>query len=373
MKLIIIKTNLKDGLETICGASGENLNLPILKQGLLTISDGLVKLTATNLEIAVSCVVSGKIIEGGLATFPINTLLNLINNIPSERLNIENNKNILEIKTDNYNATIQGLSPDDFPIIPKISPTTPSNLIEIESAVLKDALNQVIISTQHSDLRPELSSVLFSFTANGLKIVGTDSFRLSEKTIPPAQFKANNIDAFRILVPLKTVSELLKILKPQEATQLYHDQNQVLFKTARYEFISRLVEGIFPDYTTIIPQKFDAEITVNREEFVQALKLTGIFGSRFNEVKVRIAANKKNLEIFSADQALGENHYFLPAKIQGKVGEVSFNWKHLLDGLRVLKTEEVYFGANSEENKPALLKSPNDATYFYILMPILKT
>ena len=373
MKVIVVRDNLKEGLGIISGASGENLNLPILKYALFDISDNRIKLTATNLEIAASFLVSGKIIEKGSATIPLGIFQNLINNIQSERLNIEKNKNGVEIKTDNYQALIQGLPPGDFPIIPKISDENKNEFIEIDSGIFKEALRQVVVGTQFSDLRPELNSVFFDFSIESIKLVATDSFRLAEKTIPGSQFKANHKNTFKLLVPLKTSQELLRILKEGEVLRIYHDPNQILFKTENLEFISRLVDGNFPDYTAVIPRKLDSEIVVSREELISALKLTGIFGSRFGEIKIRVPEAKKTIEIWSADEMVGENHYFLTAKVRGKTKEASFNWRHLLDGLKAIKGEEVFLGLNSEDNKPALLKTPSDVFYLYILMPILKT
>jgi len=143
MKFIVIKDNFKKGLSLIDGVSGDNLNLPILKNILIETEGGKIKLTATDLEISISSFISGKIIETGKFTAPAGLLLNLINNIKDERLNIEVKSNKLEIKTDSYAAAIQGLPADDFPITPKIKKQSES--LEIKSEVLRDALNQVLV------------------------------------------------------------------------------------------------------------------------------------------------------------------------------------------------------------------------------------
>jgi DNA polymerase-3 subunit beta len=370
MKFVVIKNNLKEGLGVVEKASGENLNLPILKNVLIESQDNNIKLTTTNLEIAINYYVSGKTIENGKVTIPISVFLNIINNLQTERLNLEKKNQNLEIKTDNYEAIIQGLPPEEFPIIPKIKNN--KEFLEIKTELFKEVLGQTISSAQFSDLRPELNSVLFSFSLDALKIVATDSFRLSERTLPINQFTTNHKQEFKILIPLKTSQELFKILKENESLKIYHDQNQILFTTDRFEFISRLVEGVFPEYEAIIPKKFETEIVLDREEFINAIKATSALGSRTYEVRIKIPESKKNIEVFSIDQVIGENKYFLPAKIQGRPKEISFNWRYLLDGLKALKTKNVFLGAN-EENKPVLIKSPNETYYFYILMPILKT
>ncbi len=367
MKFIVIKTNLKDGLAVTERGTGENLNLPILKNILFETENNRIRLTATDLEIAISYYVSGKVIENGKFTAPVNVIYDLINNIQSERLNIEKRGNKLEIKTDNYSASIHGLTADDFPITPKIK--NKEEYLEIKAEILRDTLNQVLVATQFSDLKPELNSVLFEFSINNLKIAATDSFRLAEKTINSSEFSANFKENFRILIPLKTTQELVRILKDGEMVRVCHDNNQVLFKTEQLEFLSRLIEGSFPDYSAIIPKKFSLEATLNRQEFAGALRLAGIFGSRSSEVVLNVQENNKVLEIMSSDQVIGDNKYLLPARIQGKPKKTIFNWRYLMDALKVLKTEEVFLGITSD-NEPALIKSPSDNSYFYILKPI---
>ena len=371
MKTVVIKNNLKEGLDIAQRASGENLNLPILKYALIEVTDKDMQLTATNLEIAVSVVVSSRAVDRGRASAPISTLLSLINNLESERINLEKKGNQLTLKTDNYEATIQTLPIDDFPIIPKIK--NEREFLEVKSEIFKEALEQVLSASQFSELRPELNSVLFDFSLDTLKLVATDSFRLAEKTITSSQFKTNHGQNFKLLIPLKTAQELLRILKDDEVLKIYHDQNQVLFKTERLEFISRLVDGNFPDYTAIIPKSFDSEIILEKEKVMNALKLVGIFSGRSGEVKFRSQDGGRVLEVYSASQEVGENKYLLPVKATKNLNEVTFNWRYLADGLKALRTDQVFLGVNEEDKKPTIIKSPNEASFFYIVMPILKT
>ncbi|HUZ92687.1 MAG TPA: DNA polymerase III subunit beta [Candidatus Paceibacterota bacterium] len=367
MKFIIIRSNLKEGISAVERAAGEHLNLPILKNILFETEGNKIKITATNLEIAITYAVTGKVIEEGKFTAPAGILGNLVNNLQSDRLNIEENKGKLEIKTDNYEAKVQGLPADDFPIMPKIKNQKES--IEIKGVILKNGLEQALVAAQFSEIRPELNSVFFKFSLNNLKIVATDSFRLAERTIPSEQFTAKLEKEFSILIPLKTAQELSRIIRDDDTVNIYRDENQVLFKTASMELLSRLSEGTFPDYAAIIPQKFDAEMIFNRQEFMNALKLAGVFGNKSGEVKLVVQENKKAVELISSDQTLGENNYMLPVKAHGTTDAIVFNWRYLADALKTLKTEDVFLGVNNANN-PAMIKSPGDASYLYILKPI---
>lgn len=369
MKFISLQSGIKEAIAIVSAAVGEGTNLPILKNILIKTEDGIVYFSATNLELATTHRVSGKIIETGSLTVPMSIFVNIINNIKSDRLNFETKENILEIKTDNYSAKIQGMAADDFPPTPKIKDL--ENYIEIKGIFLREAIQQVSIAAQTSDFRPELSAILFDFSIETLKLTATDGFRLAEKTIPASNFTAKDTESFRVLVPLKTAHEIQRVVTDDEIVRIHHDENQILFKGKDTEIISRLIEGNFPDYSQIIPKKLISEVVAQADELLNGIKLAAIFGQKNGEVEIKVNLSKKLIEVVSADQSLGENAYLLPAKIKGEDIEVIFNWRYLADSLKAIKTGDVLLGFQEEAN-PAIIRPASDGSYFYIIKPILK-
>lgn len=370
MKFVAIRSNIKEAISVVEKVAGENLNLPILKNALIETNNNQITITATNLELAITCFMSGKVIETGRVTVPLNLLSNLITNLQSDRLNFSKKGTGLEVKTDNYNATLQGLPPEDFPITPKIKDG--GEHLEIKGIILKEAIQQAVVASQFSDLRPELNAILFDFSLDTLKLVATDGFRLAERSISQNLFNNKFKEPFRILIPLKTSQEIVRMAKDDENIQIFKDENQVLIKTDRAELISRLTEGNFPDYSQIVPKEFATEVVVDREEFANAIKLAGVFGQKTSELKITVHPAKKAVEVSSADQSLGENSYLLPAKIKGDTIEAFFNWRYLADPVKAIKTSELLIGFQEETN-PAIIRPVNDSSYFYILKPILKS
>lgn len=370
MKFIAIRSNIKDAISAIEKAVGENTNLPILKNILIEADNNTITFTATNLEVAIAHRVAGKVIEDGKLTIPLSLFSGLIGNLQSDRLNFEKKGNNLEIATDNYSAVINGMAADDFPITPRIK--NEESYIEIKGIFLREAIQQVTVASQYSDLRPELNSVLFNFSIESLVLASTDGFRLAEKSIPAGNIVAKKKEPFKVLIPLRTSLEVARIMRDDEMVHIYQDENQVLFKTDQTEMISRLVEGAFPDYSAIVPHEFIAEIVVERDEFLNAIKLAGVFGQKNSEVKIKIHQNKKAIEINSADQALGENNHILPAKIKGDIPEVFFNWRYLSDPMKSIKTQDVFLGLQ-EDAGAALIRAMGDSSFFYVLKPILKS
>ena len=366
MKLIVLKNNLREGLNAAEKAAAENSNLPILKNVLLKTFNNKIQLSATNLEIAITKCISGKIIEEGGITVPLAALSSMANNINNEKISLEVKNNNLIFKTDNYEATIQGLPEEEFPIIPKIENT--KNYLKIDNSLLKDNLNKIISSIQISEIRPEISGVLFDFQITNLKLVGTDSFRLAEKTINENNFQSNFPRGFKIIIPLKTIQEFLKISDSGE-TNIFIDPNQILFKNNELEIISRLIDGSYPDYEQFVPKSFETEVIADREHLLNAAKLVGAFSGKANDIKVYSKDNKKILELYSSNQYVGENKYLVPVKVKGEEVKLAFNWRYLMDGLKNLSGEEVFFGINSNK-RGVVFKDLNDQSYFYILMPV---
>ncbi|MEK7635809.1 MAG: DNA polymerase III subunit beta [Patescibacteria group bacterium] len=368
MKLVVLKKNLKDGLRVIEQITKDDTDLPILKNFLIESFDNRIKLSATNLELAVISFISGKIIENGGITIPFGIFNSIINNLQNERINIEINNNKILLKTDNYEAEINGIKKEDFPIIPKIKNN--NYYIEIQNSILKDIFINIISSTT-KDSKPELSGVLFDYQNSVIKFVSTDTFRLSEETILNNYFKSNIDNAFKIIIPLKTINEVIKETQLNESGKIniFFDQTQIVFKNENTEIISRLINGEFPEYQQIIPKTHETEVVLNKDELINAVKLVGIFTDRLNEIKITIKENLKNIEISSCNNVFGVNKYLISAKIKGEPIEVIFNWRFLLDGIKNITSENIFFGF-SNSNKPAIIKSPEDTSYFYILMPI---
>lgn len=368
MNSILIKDKLKEGVDVVSRITGEHPTLTVLKNILIEARKDKIQLTGTNLEIGIQYTIPGKVSQEGAITVPAAVFNQLLGTLSEDRVVLSVKDATLEVTTDSYTAKIQGISAEEFPLIPKIE--SEEEYIAIEADVLRDAISSVLAASQFSELRPELNAIYFHFGMDKIVLAATDSFRLTEKTIMDNEFTSALDEEYTVLIPLKTSQELVRILKKGEV-RIIRDDHQVLFITQEARIISRLVDGAFPDYHAIIPKDFQAELTLDREEFINAVKLTGVFGSAVPEISLRAAANEKGVELSARDEKLGENHYILPAKMKGDLQEVNFNWRYLLDGLKSLDAKEIIFGVN-EENKPAILRAQSDPTFFYIVMPILK-
>ncbi len=365
MKLIALKNNLKIGMDYLNKVVVPNPSLPVLNNVLLKSNDGEIKMMATNLELAITARVPGKVTENGSLSVPYGIFSGIINNLATERVSLDSSGNNLEIKTDNYNASVQGIGEEEFPIFPKIKEE--NNYLEINSSVLKDSLRKVVIAAEISEIRPEISGVLLIAEFDQMKMVATNSFRLAEAVIKKSQFKNNFSQGMKVIIPLKTAEEIIRIVKDDQNVKIYLDDSQVLVKTDDLEIISRLIEGNYPDYEAIIPKNIESQAIVDKNELINALKLASVFAAKTNDVRIE-NKDEKYLEIYSGSSNLGENNYSISAEIAGEV-KIGFNWRFLLDGVRAADGDKIILKL-SGQGKPAIISSPDDKQYSYILAPL---
>jgi len=367
MKITVLKNNLKNSLDALSRIVGENASLPILKNVLIKTEGGKINMVSTDLETAIIKTVAGKIMEDGQITVPFSVFNSVINNIQSERIDIENKGVNILVKTDSYEAKIQGMNYEEFPIIPKIGDK--EEFIEIKGDILKESIVSVMSAAQISELRPEISGVMMDVDGETIKFVATDSFRLAEKTIYGSEFTNNFERGFKMIIPLKPAQEIVRIITDKDSFRIYSDESQIMVKNDDITLITRLIDGKFPEYAPIIPKNVTTSVEISRNELSGALKLVSSFSPKNNEVVFKIVPDQKMVEVYSADSLLGENKYMIPAKITGESLNVSFNWRFILDGLKNMDSETVTIGLQGDV-KPSVIKWPQDNSYIYIVMPI---
>ncbi len=368
MKLIILRSNLKEVLASVERAVTDSPTLPILKNILLKV-DTRLTVQATNLEIGVTATTSAKITEQGILSVPFAPLYSIINNSVSDRITLESKELSLTVATDNYAAKIQGSSPDEFPIIPKLLDET--NTIEVAGDVFKTALTQVLPSAASNDFKPEMNSVLLIVSGGSLKLVATDGFRLAEKTLSSNAYGTTIHSELRALIPLKTAQEVLRIFPGHDQLTVALDSNQVLFRSKDTALISRLIDGNYPEYGAIVPKNLTTELVVERDELIGAIKLVSNFSGKTSDLTLKVSDEQKAIEVYASSQTIGENSYQVSLKkkkLEG-ISKVSFNWRYLLDAVRVMPDPIITLGFTGE-SRPMMIKGTSDDSVFCIVMPI---
>jgi len=374
MKIEVLKDNLKNSLSIVEKIVGKNLSLPILDNVLISTEDNFLNLSSTNLETAIKIWVLAKIVKKGKVVVPAKFLSSFVSSLPNEKIILEEKNQGLYVECKNYKNNVQGFNADDFPLIPEFK-----NLeyLEVDNKKLCQGLSQVVDISSISQSRPEISGIYFHFSKNLIKIVATDSFRLAEKNIILDNSVQKDIS---FILPQKPAKEIINILQDKDGkTKIYILPNQVMFEFPMKEFdhpevqiISRLIEGEYPNYQEIIPNKFKTQLSFKRDEFLDQIKTASLFSGKLNEVKIKIENKNKEVQICAQDSDIGQSQSNISAKIEGDSMEISFNYKFLIDGLLRMKSSEVSFEISKEEGA-CVLKPIGDTSYTYVVMPIKST
>lgn len=353
------------GLSQVSHVAGRSTTLPILKNILITAATEGVTLAATNLEIGVTTLVRGKVEVPGTFTVQARVLMDYVSLLSSGNITITLEGAELLVTSPGSKTTLKGLSAEDFPVIPKVTDGVRLNLATTQ---LKTALSQTVFAVATDDARPEISGVLFHLHGTELTLAATDSYRLAEVKIPLTVAKEEQ----RVIVPSRSLSELLRLLPDVGEVQLVIGENQVSVQVDDLELVTRLIEGQFPDYAQIIPTSFTSTLTVEAASFAKVLRQVSLFcRSGINDVTVKYDADTTKLS--AANAQVGASDVELATSLTGKGGDIVFNWRFLLDGLAVIGSDDVALQLNDEKG-PGLLvpvKPQKDQPPFrYLIMPI---
>jgi DNA polymerase-3 subunit beta len=373
MKLISVQENLKKGLLLVSHGTGKNINLPILNNIMIKAYHNTIELISTNLEIGIIHKLRGKVEDDGEFTVDAKIITEYVNLLPSENVEIEEVEGELKIECDNYKTKIKGESAKEFPLIPTVSSDNNYSCLAVD---LKKALNSVAFAVSNSENRIELSGVMFNFEDEKLTLVATDSYRLAEKTIS-IKINSGSINQ-KIIVPARTVQEVLRILSNYNSEDLSFEQNgevtmavsdnQILFTIDSVDLVSRLINGQYPDYKQIIPDKSKTTIITSKQNLSRAVKAVAIFSKTgINDVSLEFKNNK--IIISASSGQSGESRVDVDAEIEGIDNEVAINYRYLVDGLNNITSDKVKLSVVSN-NTPCVLTADKGDDYLYVVMPI---
>jgi len=333
-------------------------------------------LTTTNLEIAITCAVRGKVEDSGDFTVPAKLLFDYVSLLPNEHMTLGVEGSVLSIVCGNNKTRMNGLSSADFPPMPHLQE---EETYQIPAQGLRAALSRVLFAVTMNEARPELTGVSVEFKRIGeetkLILAATDSYRLAEAilTIPP-----QTVQEKKVIIPAKTLAEVNRILslfrdsiEAPSSIVLGLSDNQVVFSFGSVQLISRTIEGQYPDYRQIIPQQFQTQAVLDREDFTKSVKTASLFSRHgLFDITLSFEPAEKRLDVKSTDADRGENRASCFSDTQGKSNGVTLNYRYLLDGLAAVGSEKVQFQMVDASNPCVLREQDGKASYLYIIMPI---
>ncbi len=365
MKVQVLQENFLKALNICSRFVSSRVQLPVLANILLKTNKNKLSLSATNLENSVVISIGAKVIKEGEITIPSRIITETISNLDVGTIDLEVEKEILKIKTNNFESNISGLNSSDFPSIPS---EIGINNFEVESDGFLDALNSVLFSVSSDETRPVLTGVLLIIGKEHITLVATDGFRLSQKKIKNKGIK----EEIKFILPKSILSELVRVSTSEKIVVSYKkNENQIIFGLDDIILSSRIIEGEFPDFERIIPKNTKFKVNLDREDFLRSVKLAGVFArDSANVVKLRIL--KDIVQVLAESSQSGSQKRELEAKIEKDNSDtftIAFNYRFLEDFLSVIKGEVVRMEF-SDPNAPSLFLDEKDSDFLHIIMPV---
>ncbi|MDI3340383.1 MAG: DNA polymerase III subunit beta [Sphaerobacter sp.] len=376
MRLSCQQEDLQRALGHVSRAVSRKSTLPVLGNVLLSAEGGRLKLAATNLEIAITAWADATIEEEGTITVRSDLLTEFVASLPNETVSIELDRAALSVAVScaRSKAHIKGISADDFPTLATIADTEPT--ARIDPAVFHEAIGQVVFAAATDDSRPVLAGVLAEFQDATLTLAAADGFRLSVRR---CELAGPSREQLAIVVPAKALQELARIISDQQEPidlAVMPNRSQLLVRAGNIEFLSRLIDGHFPDVRHIIPQSYGTRVVLNRDEFLAAARRAKLFAQANNDV-VRIQMHPGDGELdpgfatISAQAAeTGDNEDYLEARVEGPQAQIAFNGRYLTDVLSVMRASEVALEMTSP-NAAGVFRPVGSDDFTHVIMPMV--
>jgi DNA polymerase-3 subunit beta len=366
MKLSVTQENLAKALGTVGRVVSARSSLPVLSNVLLSTDSNRLRLAVTNLEIGINYWIGCKVDQEGSVTAPARLLGEFIGNLPAGNLEISASESNVAIKTPHYESHINGISADEFPLIPEVKSDP---VVTMPAETLRDAIAQVVVAASLDENRPVLAGVYMYINEGKLFLVATDSYRLAERSL---ELGKDSKAELNVIVPARTMQELVRILGDASGDlKIFLAENQIMFQMENLELVSRLIEGQFPNYKQIIPSEDGTVVTIDTAEFSRITKMASLF-ARENAGSIRVEIQAEGeMRIMSSASQVGENTSSAECEVEGDDGEISLNARYLTEALGVIKTPQVQFGISGKLN-PCVLQplSEEGAEYVHIIMPL---
>ena len=373
MKVTVLQENLAHGLSIVSRAVSPRSTLPVLANILIATDEGRLRLSATNLELGITCWIGAKIEEEGSTTVPARTFTDLVNTLADQKVDLS-----LDVRTQSLfvvsgasNTNIKCIDAQEFPPMPV--PELDS-AVQINVADFKEMVQQVAFAASTDEARPVLTGVLVNIQDNKITLSAADGFRLSIRSAQLSEPVSRPISA---IIPSRALTEIARIAS--DGSQLLQmvmppGRGQVIFRMKDVELISQLIEGAYPDVQQIIPRSHKTRTVLSTSKFLKACRQAEIF-ARESSLIARIMIKPGSelipgeVEISGQSEETGSNENKVEASIEGTQLLIAFNVRYLREVLDVIKTPNVALETGSDTS-PGVVRPVGEDNFTHVIMPM---
>ncbi len=365
MQVQVLQEELNKAITLCSRFASSRVQLPVLANILLEADNNKLRVCSTNLEVSVSINLGAKVLEKGSITIPSKVITEIISNLKSGTVDLTSEKEILTIKSNDFESNITGMNAADFPITPQ---DLGAESIKFPFEGFKNSLSRVLFSVSNDETRPVLTGILMILKDGEVVLVSTDGFRLSQKKI---KIKGNTVEK-KIIIPKNTLSELARISGGVDFEfSVKKADNQIVLGISNVIMASRIIDGEFPDFEKIIPKETKFKVLVDKDELLRTIKLASVFAKDSANV-VKLSINDKTMEVTAESNQSGTQKGKVDIKVTGSLEgkfEIAFNYRFLEEFLNAIDSDEVQIEF-SDPNSPVLFLDLKDTEYLHIIMPV---
>lgn len=373
MEFKINKDHFSNGLQQVLNVVGTRSAMPILGNVLIEAGSDHISLTTTNLDIGIRCRITAEVSTEGSITLPVRKLATIVKELPQQEVFFElSSNNQAKITSGGSLFKVMGIGTDEFPPLPSFEN---QHVFKLEQNDLANMLKSVSFAQSSDENRYILNGVYFNFSDENLTLVATDGRRLA---LTSYELESDSSDTGNLILPAKTVSEIERLVGKGESVKIAFNDRQVAFEIAIEDeegnsglidhiyLVSKIVEGNFPNYRQVIPKETEHRIKVERELFLECVHRAALVTSeKSNSIKLKISKNL--MEIMGSSAEYGESHESMGIAYDGPDVQIAFNPTFLMEPLRALSHDEVFFEFK-DELSPGLVKTLNQ--FLCVIMPL---
>ena len=379
MRISCLQENLSRGLAVVGRAVASRPTLPVTQNVLLSTENNMLRLSATNLEIAMTTWIGAMVEEEGAVTVPARLLTDFVNSLGSDRIDLEMapDSRVLQIKSGRSETNINGTDASEFPPIPTVDEAVQA---QAQPSALRTAITRVAFAAATEESRPVLTGVEVKLREGGFTMAAADGFRLA---VQHGELSQPVPDEMSVIIPARTMTELQRLLGDNSEPvdiMITPQKGQVMFRLQggdTVELVSQLLQGTFPNYDQLIPQSYTTRAILDLQQTLRAARTAAIFardGSNIVRMHVMPSESEEGtggrLVISARSEEIGDNEDVVDiAELEGEEGKIAFNSRYLIDVLSVLERGRVAIETTTSSS-PGVFKPTDSDDYVHVVMPM---
>lgn len=369
MKFSIQQEQLQQAVASVQRATATRIIQPILAHILIeSVDANQIRLSATDLDLSIEITIPAMVTEPGKTTVGAKKLLEMVSKLPKDTVFIEadNATQTARIRCGNSLFDVRTLPAEEFPLIKQIDK---EKSVEVSLDALSRGIQHTVFAAANYEANNVLGGVYFKLTASELEMAATDGSRLA-RCLETLEAGSSITEPVSAIIPAKTLQEFIKLASgsSDKTVHIAIQDGQIAFRTRSFYMLSRLLDGQYPQYEQLIPKEYKIIAYANRQALISSLERAAVMANERTNI-VKMTFEKDSLQLMAQTPDLGDSKDNLDIQYSGEELQIAFNYKFVLDALKVIESDDVRVELNGGLS-PTLFKARDESGYLCLVMPV---